>query len=200
MKRVANEDDTGATPIRRKAADALPHDLDIERAVIASMLDHRASIDTAQTLVTAEAFYSPAHATIYDAIIALWAEGSSATHILVSARLGASGMLDAVGGGAYLLGFHGEAPAVAVSGRIEPYCHALLELAYRRKVIVAGLRAVDAARQGGEIDLTFDELRQVLGHTDSGGEDDTWQIIPLDQHLAGEFSRPQPKHLRRKPA
>lgn len=195
MKAIPNEP-SQPTPLRTKAADTLPHSDDTERAVLGAMLISRSSIDTAAALLAPEDFYRPANTYIWSAIVDLWADGAIPDAVLVSERLNRAGLLEAVGGAATVVALHGEAPAQALSGRIEHHCEIITDLARRRRIIQTALEAVETARHGIDIDQAITSLADTLTQTSSrAGTSDNdltgllidWQEFWAEDHQAEDW-------------
>ncbi len=114
----------------------LPHDLQAEESLLGAMLLSRDAIAAATEILTADEFYKPAHAHIFDAISTLNASGEPADVSTVSDVLRRSGLLEAIGGPATLVTLQSATPATSNAGRYAKIVeeHALL----RRLIRVAG--------------------------------------------------------------
>src|SRR5438046_1072681 len=76
-----------------------PHDLDAEASLLGAALLSRDSRDAAaETGLTADEFYKPAHGHIYQAICDLDGRGDPADPVTVADELKRSGLLDTIGG------------------------------------------------------------------------------------------------------
>lgn len=79
-----------------------PQDLDAERALLgALMLSPNAMYDVADILVP-DAFYASKHATVYDAMLALYSKGEPIDLVSVSTKLKEKKKLTSIGGSAFL--------------------------------------------------------------------------------------------------
>ena len=93
--------DTFAAPVATPASAAYvpPHDIEAERAVLASMLLSIEAVGRAiEGLPDSSVFYRDAHAKIYDAIVALYNRTEPADLITVTEELRKRGDLEMVGG------------------------------------------------------------------------------------------------------
>lgn len=183
------------TPIRTKAADQLPHSDETERAVLGAMLVSRNSIDTAAAHLQPEDFYRPAHGYIWSAIIDLWDDNATPDAVLVSERLNRAGLLEAVGGAATVVALHTDAPAQALSGRIEHHCEIITDLAHRRRIITTALQAIETARHAEDITETANQLADTLQATNRAGTSDNdlagllidWYEFWAEDHKAEDW-------------
>ncbi len=118
------------------SARTLPNDLQAEESLLGAMLLSRDAIAAATEILTADEFYKPAHAHIFDAICTLNAAGEPADVSTVSDVLRRSGLLEAIGGPATLVMLQSATPATSNAGRYAKIVeeHALL----RRLIRVAG--------------------------------------------------------------
>jgi len=93
--------DTYTAPVATSAAASYvpPHDIDAERAVLASMLLGADAVGRAiEGLPDSSVFYRDAHGKIYDAIVALYNRSEPADMITVTEELRKRGDLEMVGG------------------------------------------------------------------------------------------------------
>jgi replicative DNA helicase len=129
---------TDDAPRSRPAGGArvLPHDLQAEESLLGAMLLSRDAIAAATEILTADEFYKPAHAHIFDAISTLNASGEPADVSTVSDVLRRNGLLEAIGGPTTLVMLQSATPATSNAGRYAKIVeeHALL----RRLIRVAG--------------------------------------------------------------
>jgi replicative DNA helicase len=80
----------------------LPHDLDVERAVLSALLRDNRAIHSVLNEVKPEDFYHPAHRQLYDAMIRLQDENEPVDLHTLANRLNEQKLLDAIGGAVYL--------------------------------------------------------------------------------------------------
>ena len=113
-----------------------PHNLDAEQSLLGAMLLARDAIAAALETCSADDFYKPAHAHVYDAITTLYSRGEPADPVTVADELSRAGLLEMTGGLPALITLQSDTPATtnaARYGRIVEE-HALL----RRLIAVAG--------------------------------------------------------------
>ena len=91
-----------------------PHNLDAEESLLGAMLLSRDAISAStEARVETTDFYKPAHAHVYDAIMALYGVGEPVDPVTVADELRRSDLLDLIGGRAALLRIQAETPASA---------------------------------------------------------------------------------------
>ena len=142
-------------------AAAPPHDLAAERAVLAAMMANPDTIGELTQKLTAADFYRPAHATIFQAVTALFSDGYPTDHLAVISYLIEAGDIGRVGGATYLTGLVADAPpgapawfANAVLDRAED--RRWLEHAEQTRQFV--LAPGTTAERRGQIEASFDRV------------------------------------------
>jgi replicative DNA helicase len=136
-----------------KLRDTPPHDDELERLTLASMLFDADSVDTAvqYRLIPAD-FYTRSHQRIFEAIISLDSKGLRPDIQTVIQELRQSGKIDEAGGAAYASSLTTVIPSGA---NIEYYTQAVLDLSLRRALLrVAsgiGVSAYDESKTSKEI-------------------------------------------------
>ena len=109
-----------------------PHNLDAEQSVLGSLMLSQEAVLKAIEIVQAKDFYKEAHGVIYDVILALVDKGEPIDIITVSEELMQRGMLERIGGAAYVASL---AEAVPSSANIEYYAKIVEEKAVLRNLI-----------------------------------------------------------------
>ena len=113
-----------------------PHNLMAEESLLGAMLLSREAIADVVETVSAEHFYRPAHASVYEAVHSLYAAGDPVDPVTVAEVLERSGALETIGGLEGLLSLQMNTPATSNAGsyaRIVRENHML-----RRLIGVAG--------------------------------------------------------------
>lgn len=146
-----------------------PQDVDAEMSVLGGMLLSRDAInDVTRILVSGSEFYKPAHETIYDAILTVYARGGEAVDpITVAAELTRSGNLARVGGASYL---HDLVRAVPTAANAEYYAGFVSEHAAARGGIEESTRTIQAlfSRQGDVTEVLEDGVERLRAVRDRG--------------------------------
>ncbi|HLI01537.1 MAG TPA: replicative DNA helicase, partial [Acidimicrobiales bacterium] len=122
---------------RSQAASRVPpHNLVAEQSLLGAMLLSRDAIAAAVEVVSADDFYKPAHAHVFDAITTLYSQGEPADPATVGDVLGRAGLLEGVGGLPALIALQNDTPTTTNAGR---YARIIEEHALLRRLIgVAG--------------------------------------------------------------
>ena len=128
-------------PQPQQAYRHVPYDIDVEQALLGSLLVDNALIDTAAAELEPEFFYDPLHARLFEMICCLFSEGA-VTPLIVHAAMKADAGLLEVGGHAYLAGLAQAAPALP---NVRDLAKILQDLATRRALIHVGEDLVNAA-------------------------------------------------------
>lgn len=127
-----------------------PQDVEAEQSVLGSMLLSKDAIaDCVEGLRGAD-FYRPAHETIYEAILDLYARGEPADTITVADEMSKRGDLQRIGGQAYL---HQLVQVVPTSANAGYYAEIVAERAVLRRLVEAGTRIVQLGYAQGEGDI-----------------------------------------------
>ncbi|MDR2477121.1 MAG: replicative DNA helicase [Treponema sp.] len=138
-----------------------PHDEELERATLGSLLQDAEAVDAAiQLHLRSSDFYSRAHQQIYEAVLSLDEKGLRADIQTVIQELKQNGKLDEAGGAAYVSSLTTVIPS---SANIEYYAqsvqHYSLKRALLRVASEIGVKAYDDTRDSKEI---LEEVQQSI--------------------------------------
>lgn len=126
---------------------SLPHNLDAERAVLGAILANNAALDRLGATLTPTHFYREAHRHIYTAMQALHGRRAPIDYITLKDELGRAGVLESVGGPAYIASLGDGVPKSTNSAH---YAAIVTECALRREIVYAGNAVLAAAYDGTE--------------------------------------------------
>ncbi|WP_180953297.1 replicative DNA helicase [Brevibacterium ihuae] len=129
-----------------------PQDLEAEQSVLGAMLLSKDAIADVVEGMRGEDFYKPAHETIYECILDLYARGEPADAVTVANSLSKAGALARIGGAAYLHTLMSSVPTAANAGF---YGTIVRERALLRRLVEAGTRIV---QMGYDAEGDTDEL------------------------------------------
>jgi hypothetical protein len=135
-------------PTRKREVDihrSPPHSVEAEQGVLGSMIDVHdgaKAMAEARDKITSEYFYVPRHRTIFNALCAMRDERSAIDLVTVTNWLRDAGLLDAVGGAAYVSELFRFVPCAA---NIEYYLEIISEKYQRRELIAACTETVRRA-------------------------------------------------------
>jgi replicative DNA helicase len=146
---------------RRAAGRVPPHNLEAEESLLGAMLLSRDAISAAaEANVDTTDFYKPAHAHIFDAILALYGQGEPVDPVTVADELRRAELLDNLGGRQALLRLQASTPASANAAH---YAKIVNELALLRRLIaVAGDIAEMGYDDSGEVMETLDRAESLV--------------------------------------
>ena len=143
-----------------------PQDLDAEQSVLGGMLLSKNAIgDVIEELAGSADFYRPAHQTVYETILDLYAQGEPADPVTVAAALTKTGLLARIGGASYL---HTLVQMVPTAANAQHYAEIVAERAVFRRLAEAGTRITQDGYTGEgapqeAVDHAQAELFKVLG-------------------------------------
>ncbi|MBA3619685.1 MAG: hypothetical protein H0W56_08870, partial [Acidothermales bacterium] len=164
-----------------------PQDIEAEKSVLGGMLLSKDAIaEVIETLRSGD-FYRPAHATIHDVILDLYARGEPADPVTVSAELTRKGELVRVGGAPYL---HTLVATVPTAANAAYYARIVRERAVLRRLVEAGTRIVQLgyAGRGGEVDDLVDAAQEeVYAVTERRGSTDYARLSEIMQGALDEI-------------
>ena len=104
------------------------------------------AIDTVRPILGEDAFYRPAHETIWRALLSLHHEGRPTDPIVLAELLQQQGDLQRVGGAVYL---HQLAGALYGTGGAEHHAEIIREKANLRRLLASAIRTVQRAQEPG---------------------------------------------------
>ena len=124
-----------------------PSDTAAEQSVLGGMLLSKDAIADVIEQLRPDDFYRPAHQTVCEAILDLYARGEPADPVTVSAVLDRNGELKRVGGAPYLVTLTQVVPTAANAGY---YAKIVAEKAILRRLVAAGTRIVQYGYAGAD--------------------------------------------------
>ncbi len=134
-----------------------PHSPEAERTVLGGILVSNQNLNTVLSIITPEDFYKDANRRILDRIIALIDTGRPVDLLTLSEELGKAGVLEEVGGAAYIGSLMDGVPK---SLNIEYYAQIIKEKALLRKLILSSARIISASyEQKEDADVLLNEAQ-----------------------------------------
>ncbi|MET8958246.1 replicative DNA helicase [Streptomyces sp. NPDC004074] len=158
-----------------------PQDLDAEQSVLGGMLLSKDAIADVVELLKGHDFYRPAHETIYQAILDLYAKAEPADPITVAAELTKRGEITKVGGAPYL---HTLVQTVPTAANAEYYAQIVHERAVLRRLVEAGTRITQMGYAAdGDIDEIVNSAQaEIFAVTEQRTAED---YLPLSEIMEG---------------
>ncbi len=137
-----------------------PHNLDAEQSVLGAMMESKAAISNVVEILRDEDFYKPAHAEIFQAIVALDQRSQAADAITVAEELARRGMLEDIGGKPYL---HGLLEAYPTASAATKYAQIVEEHARLRRLVGAGNEIQEIGFSLPEdVDQAVDQAEEII--------------------------------------
>ncbi|MBI2719028.1 MAG: replicative DNA helicase [Rhizobiales bacterium] len=143
--------ETGSTDDSYRAP---PHNLEAEMALLGAILVNNDACDRVSGFLTADHFFEPVHARIYEAASTLIRTGKLASPVTLKTFFDNDATLKEIGGPAYLARLAAGATTII---NAEEYGRTVYELAQRRKLIGVGTDIVN-----GAFDPTVEDTSRVL--------------------------------------
>ena len=176
--------DTAAVQQRRDVR-VPPHNLVAEESLLGAMLLSRDAIADVLEIVTAEHFYRPAHARVFEAVHSLYSSGEPADAVTVAENLERNDTLEAIGGLDGLLSLQMNTPATsnaASYARIVRENHTL-----RRLIEVAGEIAELGYGRPDDVTKAVDWAENLMYQVAQGQVGDN--TVQLSELLDGTLDR-----------
>ncbi|NMB74162.1 MAG: replicative DNA helicase [Myxococcales bacterium] len=146
---MADESTSGRLP---------PQNLDAERSILGGVLLNNAAMDQILDLVEEEDFYRDAHRRIFAAMREMSSRGEAIDYLTLENQLKGQGVLDEVGGTAYLAALTDAVPATA---NIVHYARIVRDKAVARRLIQASSEILQSGFESGE------DLDEVIGRAEN---------------------------------
>lgn len=175
-----------------------PHDIDAEQAVLGSMmLSRTAVLDVAEVVDGVKhPFYRPAHESIFDTMLALYANGQPLDPITVTNQLQHAGVLEKVGGRAYVSSLASAVPTAANAGY---YAEVLRNKALLRAVIETGTSLVQMGYRAQAdhdtaaeiVDAAASNLQELTTAAKGGNDSREWLLDRVVDAVLDEYDNPR---------
>lgn len=158
-----------------------PQDLDAEQSVLGGMLLSKDAIADVVETLKGHDFYRPAHETIYQAILDLYAKGEPADPITVGAELTKRGEITRVGGASYL---HTLVQSVPTAANASYYAEIVHERAVLRRLVEAGTKITQMGYAAdGDVDEIVNQAQaEIYAVTEQRTSED---YLPLSDIMEG---------------
>ncbi|GAA1998054.1 replicative DNA helicase [Brevibacterium samyangense] len=165
-----------------------PQDLEAEQSVLGGMLLSKDAIADVVENLKGEDFYKPAHESIYDSVLDLYARGEPADAVTVANDLNKRGDLARIGGPAYLHTLISSVPTAANAGY---YAEIVRERAVLRKLVEAGTRIVQMGYDGDGAtdDIVNRAQAEIYSVTERRSAEDYVHIGEILEEVAEEIER-----------
>lgn len=145
--RMAPLDKLESAPLLGLGSRQRPSNTLAEQSLLGAILANNKALQYVESFLRPEHFYDPIHQGIYRAILEMTSDGMVADAITLKARLEHVGLLDEVGGTAYLVQLLTAMVGITTAGA---YGKAVHEAWVRRQLIDVGAELVESAFAGGQ--------------------------------------------------
>ena len=163
-----------------------PQDPAAEQSVLGGMLLSKDAIADVVEVLKGHDFYKPAHETIYQAILDLYAKGEPADPITVADELTKRGELPKVGGNGYLMSL---VQAVPTAANAEYYAEIVHERAVLRRLVEAGTRITQMgyAADGDVDDIVNSAQSEIYAVTEQRTSEDYLPLVDIMEGALDEI-------------
>src|SRR5277367_5299415 len=170
-----------------------PSNLEAEMALLGSVLVDKEMMAAVSEIVRPEDFYASLHESIYLALYALYESGKPLDKVALAEELRSRGMLDKVGGLAYLSSLMETVPTAASA---EYYAKIVREKASLRGLIHAGTRITQLGYESeDDVPAALDESEQIVYEV--GNRDSRGSFAVVSSLLLDTFHELEKRHSQR---
>jgi len=167
-----------------------PNNLDAEMALLGSILVDKEMMATISEIVQPSDFYQPLHETIYQALFALYERGEPLDKVALAEELRNRGMLDKIGGLAYLSSLMDAVPTAASA---EYYARIVREKSTLRGLIRAGTEVTKLGYESDDdVPAAVDRAEQTVYEVGNRSEHNAFAAVP--SLLLGVFQSLEKRH------
>ncbi len=139
-----------------EAPETMPHSIEAEQQLLGAILTNNDIYDRVASIISAQHFYDPVHARIYDIAAARIAKNNLASPVTLKAFMEDDEGLKELGGPAYLARLAG---AAVSSYAVRDYAQMIYDLAIRRDLIALGR---DISAKASKVDVTNEPREQIV--------------------------------------
>ncbi len=164
----------------------LPHNIEAEQSVLGTILSNDRVMDEVADRLRPEDFFRPQHAALYRAMLELYRSDGRCEAVSVVDYLTKKGLLDKVGGSAYLVELLGKASAPDL---IPTYARMVKEKSMLRRIIQAAGSIMEKCYSGadGNFEELINEVERAFFEATQEGTEKTY--YPVSDVLEDVFRR-----------
>ena len=144
------------TGVEVEQAATMPHSIEAEQQLLGAILTNNDVYDRVASVISAQHFYDPVHARIFETAAARIAKNNLASPVTLKAFLADDEGLKELGGPAYLVRLAG---AAVSSFAVRDYAQIIYDLAVRRDLIALGREISDKA---AKVDVANEPREQIV--------------------------------------
>jgi replicative DNA helicase len=138
---------------------AVPHNLEVERALLGSILLDNGALNVALEQIGKDDFFSEAHRVTFEKMLEISEKNRTIDLVTLSEELSKEGMLEKVGGAAYLAALTDGVP-VGSSAAVTEYSRIIKEKSLIRRLINASNNVISRCLEGTDDPETLVDLAQ----------------------------------------
>lgn len=138
---------------------AFPHNLEAERALLGSVLLDNGALNVALELVSRDDFFADSHRVIFEKMMALSEKSRTIDLVTLSEELSREGVLEKVGGAAYVASLSDGIP-IGVTATVIEYGRIIREKSLVRRLINASNNVISRCLEGVDDPETLIDLAQ----------------------------------------
>ena len=153
MNEIAAINPTG---VAVQDAETMPHSIEAEQQLLGAILTNNDIYDRVASVISADHFYDPVHARIYDIAAARIAKNNLASPVTLKAFMEDDEGLKELGGPAYLARLAGAAISAFA---VRDYAQMIYDLAVRRDLIQLGR---DISAKAAKVDVASEPKEQIV--------------------------------------
>jgi len=136
-----------------------PHNLEGEESVLAACLASPSAIGAVGEILQPSDFYRTGHGYIYKAIVGLYGNGGDVDPVTLAAELQRQGLLDEVGGRAYI---HSLLDTLPVAGNAKQYAEIVRAASLQRSLVSVGTQIAELGYSRGEPQSLMEKAEELL--------------------------------------
>jgi replicative DNA helicase len=174
----------------KEARNLPPHDLEAEESVLGAMMMSPGAVTAVGERLNRDDFYRESHRLIYDTVLELFSQGEAVDIITVADHLTSRGVLEQVGGRAYI---HTLASTVPATANAPHYADIVHENAVLRSLIETGNKIAEMGyERSGEVREMLNRCEEMvfsISHHQTGTE-----VQSLEAILGEQFERIEKLH------
>ncbi len=158
-----------------------PHNLEAERALLGSVLLDNGALYVSLELVSKDDFFSDSHRLIFEKMLELSQKSRTIDLVTLSEELSREGLLEKVGGAAYVAALTDGVP-IGVSSTVTEFARIIKEKALVRRLIHASNNVIARCLEGADdpetlIDLAQSQVFDIAEQKTQSGFMDVFQIV-----------------------
>lgn len=168
-------------------SEKLMHDADAEASVLGCLLIDDKEIKEVLQIVSNEDFFERRNQLVFRGIEWLYKKRSGIDLITLTDALRSNGVLDEVGGSAYLSELTNHVPTAF---NVQNYANIVAEFAGKRKISSAAQAIAESSSSGSSLEETLSKVKeQIAGVNQLGGKQNKYQVASMLEYVEGSKER-----------